>query len=285
MRLCRSPNRREGSSPAQRCNLVCILRTMKYAEPGSGHSTAPMFTGASSDITFLLDLTRCRPSPGTRLSRARSTTAAPPRPRLRPASRLSPACRLEGGKLSWSGRGWFPRSQLPGRRVRHPAIPLRYRHGYCRRQFAVASRPRQWRSCPEFPARDEEQVRTATQPESAGLELVRVSRGVTEPVSRVCLPVLLTAPGPSGSAEPARLCRGCSHPPRRPPDQAASSFTPPLRRQGNGRSFTSIRNNRASWRTHTYSSTWMKSIYPDIGINRPMPSTELCRQPGPAMPG
>src|SRR6266566_9748519 len=95
--------------------------------------------------------------------------------------------------------------RLPGRRVRHPAIPLRHRHGYCRRRFAVASRPRQWRSCPEFPARDEERVRTATQPESAGLELVGVSRGVTEPVSRVCLPVLLTAPGPSGSAEPARL--------------------------------------------------------------------------------
>src|SRR5713226_7554821 len=69
---------------------------MKYAEPGSGHSTAPMFTGASSDITFLLDLTRCRPSPGTRLSRARSTTAAPPHPRLQPASRLSGPRILDG---------------------------------------------------------------------------------------------------------------------------------------------------------------------------------------------
>jgi hypothetical protein len=38
------------------------------------------------------------------------------------------------------------------------------------------------------------------------------------PVPRVYLPVLLTAPGPSGSTEPARLCRGCSHPPRRPPE-------------------------------------------------------------------
>ena len=179
--------------------------------------------------------------------------SAPPAPSagVAPIPGLPPG----GRKASWNGRGWFPRSRLPGRRVRHPAIPLRHRHGYCRRQFAVASRPRQWRSCPEFPARDEERVRTATQPESAGLELVRVSRGVTEPVSRVCLPVLLTAPGPSGSAEPARLCRGCSHPPRRPPDQAASSFTPPLRRQGNGRSFTSIRNNRASWRTQRYSRT------------------------------
>ncbi len=58
------------------------------------------------------------------------------------------------------------------------------------------------------------------------------SRGVPTPVPCVCLLVLLTRPDPSGSAEPARLCRGCSHPSRRPPGQAASSFTPPLRRQG-----------------------------------------------------
>ncbi len=66
------------------------------------------------------------------------------------------------------------------------------------------------------------------------------SRGVTTPVSLVYLPVSLTGPGPSGSAEPARLCRGCSHPSRRPPGRAASSFIPPLRRRNNGRSFTKI---------------------------------------------
>src|SRR5216684_625268 len=88
--------------------------------------------------------------------------------------------------------------------------------------------------CPEFPARHEERVRAAIQPESTGLELARGSRGVTTPVPCVYLPVSLTAPGPSGSAEPARLCRGCSRPHRRPPAQTSSSFTPPLRRQGNG---------------------------------------------------
>ena len=36
-------------------------------------------------------------------------------------------------------------------------------------------------------------------------------------------------------------CRGCYRPPRRPPDQPASSFTPPLRWRGDGRSPTSIR--------------------------------------------
>src|SRR6266567_889510 len=52
MRLCRSPNRREASPPAQRCNLVCMLRTAKYAESGCGHSTAPVFADASSDIAL-----------------------------------------------------------------------------------------------------------------------------------------------------------------------------------------------------------------------------------------
>src|ERR1019366_1266702 len=51
-RLNRSPKRRDGSSPAQRCNLVCILRTVKYAESGLSHFTAPVFADASSDITF-----------------------------------------------------------------------------------------------------------------------------------------------------------------------------------------------------------------------------------------
>src|SRR6188768_2666581 len=61
------------------------------------------------------------------------------------------------------------------------------------------------------------------------------------PVPRVYLSIALTTPGPSGSFRPARLRRGCSHPPRRSPDQAASSFAAPLRRHGHGRSFTPIR--------------------------------------------
>ena len=54
------------------------------------------------------------------------------------------------------------------------------------------------------------------------------------PISLVDLPVSLTRPGPSGSARPSRLCRGCSHPPRQLAAPAASSSTPPLRRQGHG---------------------------------------------------
>ena len=83
-----------------------------------------------------------------------------------------------------------------------------------RRQFAMASRPGLLRPSREFPARHEGRVRAANQPGSAGLAAGGCSRGVTAPVPRVYLPVSLTAPGPSGSAEPARLCRGCSRPPR-----------------------------------------------------------------------
>src|SRR6266496_1959848 len=55
-------------------------------------------------------------------------------------------------------------------------------------------------------------------------------RGVTTPVPRVLLSTTLTGPTPSGSADAPRLCRGCSHPPRHLPDQAAPSYARPLRR-------------------------------------------------------
>ena len=165
--------------------------------------------------------------------------SAPPAPSagIAPIRRLSPLAEAR----RWNVRGRFPRSLLSGRRVRHPALPLRHRHGYCRRQFTMASKPRLRRPCLEFPAPSMRE--TGAHREPARIHRVRAgasSRGVTTPVPRVYLPVSLTAPGPSGSPEPTRLCRGCSHPPRRSPDQAASSFTPPLRRRTNGRSFTSI---------------------------------------------
>ena len=55
-------------------------------------------------------------------------------------------------------------------------------------------------------------------------------RDVTTLVPRVLLSILLTGPTPSGSADAPRLCRGCSHPPRHLPDQAAPSSIRPLRR-------------------------------------------------------
>jgi len=130
-----------------------------------------------------------------------------------------------------NARGWFPRSLLSGRRVRHPALPLRHRHGY-----AAANSP--WPPGPGRgdPAQSSPPVmKGGAHRTPALIHWVRAggsSRGVTQPVPRVYLPVSLTTPGPSGSTELARLRRGCSHPPRRPPAQAVSSFTPPLRRRG-----------------------------------------------------
>src|SRR6266542_3432246 len=48
-------------------------------------------------------------------------------------------------------------------------------------------------------------------------------------VPRVLLSATLAGPAPSGSTDTSRLCRGCSHPPRRFPDQAAPSFAALLR--------------------------------------------------------
>jgi hypothetical protein len=50
----------------------------------------------------------------------------------------------------------------------------------------------------------------------------------------VHLPVLLAGPEPSGSTDPSRRCRGCSHPPLRLQGQAAPSFTGLLRQPRGG---------------------------------------------------
>ena len=76
-------------------------------------------------------------------------------------------------------------------------------------------------------------------------------RGVTQPVPCVYLSALLTTPGPSGGPEPTQLCRGCSHPPRRSPAQAASSFVRPLRRPDDGGLSPPPGTDSASWRTRT----------------------------------
>jgi len=79
--------------------------------------------------SLLPDLTRCRPSPRARLSRALSTTAAPPRPRPSAGIAPIPAPALARTKTG-NGHRRFPRSLSPGQRARHPALPLRPRHGY-----------------------------------------------------------------------------------------------------------------------------------------------------------
>ena len=164
--------------------------------------------------------------------------SAPSAPSAGVAPIPAPPPPAEGG--AWNGHGWFPRSLLSGQRDRHPALPLRHRHGYA----AVLHRGLQARTGETQPGVPRHGL-AGTHRDPARIRRVRAgraSRGVTAPVPRVYLPVLLTAPAPSGSPGTTQLCRGCSHLPRRPADQAASSFTPPLRRQGDKRSSTSIRN-------------------------------------------
>src|SRR5262249_42705290 len=69
-------------------------------------------------------------------------------------------------------------------------------------------------------------------PVSTRFEPVHVIKDVITPVPRVLLSATLAGPAPSGSAKTSRLCRGCSHPPRHHPDQAAPSYTALLRQDG-----------------------------------------------------
>ncbi|MGK2852568.1 MAG: recombinase family protein [Microbacteriaceae bacterium] len=57
-------------------------------------------------------------------------------------------------------------------------------------------------------------------------------RDVQMLVPRVLLFVTLAEPTPSGSTDASRLCRGCSHPHRHLPEQAAPSYTALLRQDG-----------------------------------------------------
>ena len=115
-------------------------------------------------------------------------------------------------------------------------------------------------------------VRAADQPESTGFRAGGTLRGVTASVPRVYLPASLIAPGPSGSTRPTRLCQGCSRPPRRPSGRAALSFTPPLRRQGDGGLSPPSEYSSAS--RHTSTGAWRSSCVPGAHPARRV----LCRQ-------
>lgn len=93
--------------------------------------------------------------------------SAPPAPSADVVPIPSPSRWLRDGL--WSDHGWFPRSLLSGRRVRHPALPLRHRHGYAvdlRRDLPTQTNKTQ----PGVP-RPSGRVCAANQPTSTGLEL------------------------------------------------------------------------------------------------------------------
>ena len=277
-----------------------------------GQATAPVFTGASCDIT-IPSLTDTLASFAMHAALARPEYyggAAPPAP----SADVAPIpARPSGRPGTWSARD--------GSRVHchpinglAPGSPLRHRHSYavglhhglkprrndqawsspaiCSRRVRTANRPQStrfragyaqeaWRSrflTYTFPSRSPHPARPAVladptlsrllppSPPTPGLDCLQLhpAAATAEPwrsrtsfrTHSASWRTFLAYTFPSRSPRPAhpavpgrRDCRGCSRPPRRPPAQAASSFTPPLRRRGDGRSFTSIRNDSASRRT------------------------------------
>ena len=105
----KSSNRRSGSSIAHDAAWSGSAVPLTRPARRSGHSTS-VFTGASSTLPVSSLRTRCRPSPGGRLSRPRTTTTAPPHPWPLGRRRANPPATWLARRRD--GQGWFPRSLL-----------------------------------------------------------------------------------------------------------------------------------------------------------------------------
>jgi hypothetical protein len=149
------------------------------------------------------------PWPCRRLSRPRTTTEPPPRPAAISWHRACPP--LAWKARGMGGRGRFPRSPSADRRGRHPALPRQPRQ-------QLRRGPSPWRPCPEtLSGHERGRLITCcarllrTGPYPPDLSRLTVYRA-SSLVPRVCLPVLLAGPGPSGSTGPSRRCQGCFPP-------------------------------------------------------------------------
>ena len=160
----------------------------------------------------------CRALPGSEYYGG----SAPP---SRRPTRAQPGPRAGRARPGRPGR--FPCSLRFARRRRSPALSLRPRHGYAadlHRGLPADIHKPPGSSPPVMKGR----VRAAPGPYPPDLSRSAFKRRITL-VPRVLLSVTLAGPAPSGSTDTSRLCRGCSRPPRRFPDQAAPSFAALLR--------------------------------------------------------
>jgi hypothetical protein len=231
-RLNRSSNRRPGSSVAQWCSLVWIPSTRASACSGVGHG-ASVFTS----VLLAFQSLRCE------LAAALGHVAGFPdlgllrrlRPTQAPTVDSGPARHRPGRPAGRAAPGRFPRSCCDRLTGRWPAVPQRPRHGY------AADLPRGLLAGvnDRHQSRPQSRACAAARPISTRLEPVLPLRGFTALVPHVHLPVLLAEPGPSGSTDPSRRCRGCSHPPLHFQGRAAPSFTSLLRQAG-GRALASL---------------------------------------------
>ena len=171
------------------------------------------------------------PSPCTRLSRARTTTRPPPRPQAISRHRACPPPRW---KRDGKGRPRTVPTFTAHRSARSAPSYTPAASPRLRRRLSARPPHRLLEPAPES-TRLLESGR-ALHPGPYPPDLSRRHRYGASTTDSLALRLLtlLAGPGPSGSTGPSRRCRGCSRPPRRSPDQAASSFTRPLRRPGGG---------------------------------------------------
>jgi hypothetical protein len=206
-----------------------------------------VFTGASPGLAASSSPRyRCRPSPCTGLSPARSTTAAPPRPWPLSRRRAQPghhAGSMETGRPGTvpvftairspkEEPGSAPAASLQVRRRPSPQPPGHRLHDS--RKFPA---PFTAGGCAPLPA----QIRQIR----AGIAL----RGFMTPVPRVLLSGPLTRHTPSGSTGPPWLCQDCSCPSRRLPGPAVLSSSQAAATARRWWPFTSTRISSASRRT------------------------------------
>ena len=204
-----------------------LLHRERWPRRVGGHRRPP-------GLPVLRLRTRCRPWPCGRLSRPRTTTAAPPHPGAHSRQRTCPppAWPAGGEGSTWAVPTFVLRSVDGGG---GQLCPSGLATG-TPQAFPVASWPALTTGISVARSRG---TCAATRPRSTRLEPVLPLRGFTALVPHVHLPVLLAGPGPSGSADPSRRCRGCSHPPLHSQGRAAPSFTSLLRQAG-GRALASL---------------------------------------------
>ena len=189
---------------------------------------------------------RCRPSPCDRLSRSRTTTAAPPHP-----ARSAAGAPIPGSRAGCPPPGTSPGSSrvhcdsLGGGGARlcpsGPAMPTP-------QAFSMTSQVGSHAS-PGFPPFMEDSRTRRARPVSARFEPVSRFKDEITPVPRVLLSATLAGPAPSGSTRHVPALSGLLPPSPAPPGSGCPQLHQPAAAGQRRRSFTSTRIISASRRT------------------------------------